>query len=94
MLQLFLGDNQLVRRWPLSFLHIYGCCHLAKLLLKTFFVHNQYRFMAQQGTISKGGAILHLQHSEKLLWKLNCAKNSHVLNDLLLILYVGYTHRT
>lgn len=89
-LQLSSGDNQLERRWPLSLHHIYSCCHLARQFLETFPVPNQDWFMAQQGTISKGGAILHLQHSEKLLWKLNCAKNCQVLNDLC----VGHLHRT
>lgn len=88
MLQFSSGDNQHVRRWPLSFPHIYGCCHLAKLLLETFFTYNQYQFMAQQGTVSKGAAILYLWFPEKLLWKLNPAKNYYVLNDLLLTLYV------
>lgn len=88
MLQFSSGDNQHVRRWPLSFPHIYGCCHLAKLLLETFFTYNQYQFMAQQGTVSKGATILYLWFPEKLLWKLNPAKNYYVLNDLLLTLYV------
>lgn len=82
MLQLSSGDNQFERRWLLSLHHIYSCCHLARLFLETFPIPNQPGFMAQPGTISKGGAILNLQHSEKLPWRLSCAKNSQVLNDL------------
>lgn len=90
MLQVSSGDNELGRSWPLSLHHIYSCCHLARLLLETFPIPNQRGFMAQQGTISKGGTILHLQHSQKLPWRLNCAKNSQVLNDL----SVGHLHRS